>query len=344
MNKIDKFLIGLKSNIYDAMKAINDNFSEIVFVMDDKKQVIGTVTDGDMRRGFLSGLNFNDSIEKILNKDFFYVTENEDRSNVLDLMKSRSIRQLPVLNFEKQLVGVHLLQELIGSNIKSNIAVIMAGGKGERLKPLTEDCPKPMLKVAGKPILERIILQLTGYGIRKIFLSVNYLSDIIEKYFEDGKKFGCEIKYLREEKPLGTGGALSLFDELPQFPFIVMNGDLITQVNVGKLLDFHSKEGAEATIVVRSYKVEIPFGVIINDNSRLVNIQEKPSSHHLINSGIYVFNPSVISYIPKNEEYPITSLFDVLIEQKKPVSVFMLDEEWIDVGRHENLNKANGLL
>jgi dTDP-glucose pyrophosphorylase len=340
---LNKFIIEEHQSIYDAMCAINENCREIVFVINSQGKIIGTITDGDIRRGLLDGLDFNSSVNKIMRSDYIHVPMDMDRATVLDLMKAHSIRQVPILNESKKLVGIHFLQDLIGAAEKPNIAVIMAGGKGIRLRPLTENCPKPMIKVAGRPILERVVLHLVGYGIRQIYISVNYLGDMIEEYFGDGSQFGCEIKYLHEEKPLGTGGALTLLEKLPQYPFIVMNGDLITQVNIGRLLDFHSEEGNEATIAVRPYRVDIPFGVITNDNSRLVSMQEKPSAHYLINSGIYVFNPSVISYIPPNVEYPITSLFDILIDQKKPVSVYMLEEEWIDVGRHEELNEANGL-
>jgi dTDP-glucose pyrophosphorylase/CBS domain-containing protein len=342
-NDLNKYIIKEDSTLLMAMKAINENYKEIVFVVDKNGILIGVITDGDIRRGLLKGLSFETNVAEIMSRNYISVDCNANRATVLDIMRARDIRQVPVLDKDKRITGIHFLNELIGSTVKPNIAVIMAGGKGIRLRPLTEDCPKPMIKVAGRPILERVILHLVGYGVRNIYISINYHGDVIENYFGDGSQFGCEIKYLREEKPLGTGGALSLFNELPQFPFIVMNGDLLTQVNIGRLLDFHSQEGAEATIAGRPYKVDIPFGVIINDNSRLVNIQEKPSSHYLINSGIYVFNPSILSYIPKNVEYPITSLFDILLDQKKAVSVYILEEEWADVGRHDELKKAKGL-
>jgi NDP-sugar pyrophosphorylase family protein len=220
----------------------------------------------------------------------------------------------------------------------------MAGGKGTRLRPLTENCPKPMIPVAGRPILERVILHLVGYGIRKIYLSINYLGDMIEQYFGDGSAFGCSIQYLREEKFLGTGGPLSLLPEQPKYPFIVMNGDQVTQVNIARLLEFHEKEKVEATIAIRPYQVEIPFGVIRKNGNRLVEIQEKPASNHLISVGMYVLNPSVLTFVPKNEEFPITDLFDVLLERNIPVGVHFVEEEWIDVGRLEDLKKANGLL
>lgn len=342
-SELKKFIIKQSQTIYDAMNAINENWHEVVFVENDSSIIIGTVTDGDIRRGLLNGLEFRTPIVEVMNSEFISVSENMDRATVLDLMKAHSIRQIPILNITKQLVGIHFMQDLLGAVVKPNIAIIMAGGKGKRLLPLTENCPKPMIKVAGRPILERVILHLIGYGIKSIYLSINYLGDMIERYFGDGSQFGCSIKYLHEERPLGTGGALSLIDEMIENPFIVMNGDLVTQVNFARLLEFHSSEGSEATIAVRPYEINIPYGVIINDDSQLVEIQEKPSMHFLINSGIYVLNPSTLKLIPRNEEYPITLLFNKLLKMGEKVGVYVSDEEWIDVGRHDELRRANGL-
>jgi NDP-sugar pyrophosphorylase family protein len=219
----------------------------------------------------------------------------------------------------------------------------MAGGKGTRLMPLTQNCPKPMIKVAGRPILERLILHLVGFGIRKVYISINYHGDMIQTYFGDGSFFGCSIEYLSEKEALGTGGALSLLPKQPNHPFIVMNGDLVTQVNIARLLEFHEQVKAEATIAGRTYQVELPYGIIETDEDRLVKLQEKPLIHYLINAGIYVFNPEVLSLVPNEQYFPIIRLFDVLLEKKAFVGVYVLNEEWIDVGRHHELQRANGI-
>jgi NDP-sugar pyrophosphorylase family protein len=265
-----------------------------------------------------------------------------DRTAVLDLMKARSIRHIPIVDSKKKLIGAHFLEDLIGSDIKANIAVIIAGGKGTRLLPLTEDRPKPMILVAGRPILERIVLHLVGYGIRKIYISINYLGEQIEKYFGNGESFGCSIEYLREEKPLGTGGALSLLTIRPDKPFIVMNGDIVTQINLSSLLDFHEKQGVAATIGCRPHKVDIPFGVIREKGNRLVSIDEKPSAHYLVNAGVYVLNAALLDMVPGGENFPITGLFEWLLERKIGVGVYIIEEDWVDVGRHEELKRANG--
>lgn len=340
----DKFIIQSDQTIRHAMECIDSNWREVSLVSDSEQRIIGVITDGDIRRGLLRGLTMDSPATEIMTKTFFSVGPDADRTTVLDIMKSRSIRHVPVLDAQGKLIGIHFLEELLGTSVKPNIAVIMAGGKGTRLRPLTENCPKPMIPVAGRPILERVILHLVGYGIRKIYLSINYLGDMIEQYFGDGSAFGCSIQYLREEKYLGTGGPLSLLPEQPKHPLIVMNGDQVTQVNIARLLEFHEKEKVEATIAIRPYQVEIPFGVIRKNGNRLVEIQEKPASNHLISVGMYVLNPSVLTFVPKNEEFPITDLFDVLLERNIPVGVHFVEEEWIDVGRLEDLKKANGLL
>lgn len=223
---------------------------------------------------------------------------------------------------------------------KSNIAVIMAGGKGVRLRPLTKYCPKPMVKVAGKPILERIVNRLSDHGIDKFYISINYLGEMVEDYFGNGSKFGCEIKYLKEKKYLHTGGSLSLIKDKITDPLIVMNGDLVTKINFNHLLDFHKKGQFVATMCVRSYDFTIPFGVIKAEKNTMVSLEEKPSSNCLINAGIYVLNPEVLAMIPKNKVFPLTDLFNKMLLKNKKIGVYQMDEDWIDVGRIDELKKA----
>jgi NDP-sugar pyrophosphorylase family protein len=231
---------------------------------------------------------------------------------------------------------------LLGTADKPNAAVIMAGGEGRRLRPLTDRVPKPMVQVAGRPILERIVLHLVGYGIKRIHISVNYLADVITEYFGDGSRFGCSITYLRESSPLGTGGPLSLLSEQPQHPLIVMNGDLVTQVDVSRLLQFHAREQAIATLAARHHQIEIPFGVVNQHENRLLALVEKPSPHYLINAGIYVFDPGVLPLVPARTFFPITALFEELLARKQRVAVYSIEEDWIDVGRRDELDRARG--
>ena len=210
-----------------------------------------------------------------------------------------------------------------------------------RLRPITEHLPKPMIKVAGRPILERLVLHLVSYGVTRIYLAVNYMGHVIENHFGDGSRFGCSIEYLREEEPLGTGGALSLLPENFDEPLLVMNGDLVMQANIEGFLRFHDEGGYSATMGVKPYHHEVPFGCIEADSGRMQSIQEKPSIERLINAGIYALSPKVIDRIP-NAFYPITELFASLLEEELPCGSFLIEEEWTDVGRVGDLNEAQG--
>ena len=342
--ELKKFVIAKDQTIRDAMVRINENWREIVFVEDDLGKLVGTITDGDIRRALLSEFSFDCPAELVMNKNFTYVGPEVDRVRALDLMKARGILQIPIVDQGMHIVGIHFLQELLGASVRPNIAVIMAGGQGVRLRPLTETIPKPMVPVAGRPILERVILHLIGFGIRKIYISVNYKGNIIEEYFGDGSSLGCILHYLKEENALGTGGALSLLPDIGPHPLIVMNGDLVTQADIGRMLEFHETQQSEATVGVSLYPLQIPFGVVRKEGTRLIELQEKPTEHFFINSGIYILNPLVLSLVPKDQEFPITSLIQTLLARNALVSAYLIEEEWIDVGRHEDLWKAKGII
>ena len=248
--------------LLDGLRAINESRCGIAFVRDAAGRVVGTVADGDIRRALLAGKTLDSHcLNSTMRQDFVAVDQSASRAEVLDLMRAREIAQVPVLDAAGHLIGLHVMRELLGNGERANWAVILAGGKGTRLQPLTATTPKPMVTVAGRPILERLVLHLVGWGVRRIFLSVNHLAEVIQHHFEDGARFGCQIEYLREDVPLGTGGPLSLLPDVPTEPLLVMNGDLVTQVNVGRLLDFHACGGYRATVGVRPYAIEIPFGV-----------------------------------------------------------------------------------
>jgi NDP-sugar pyrophosphorylase family protein len=218
----------------------------------------------------------------------------------------------------------------------------MAGGKGTRLQPLTENIPKPMIKVAGRPILERIILHLVSYGIRRVFLSVNHLAQVIEDYFEDGSKYGTKIEYLREEDPLGSGGAISLLPEIPEHPLLVMNGDLIVDTNIGDMIEFHRKNDFYATMGVYSYFHQVPFGCVEIKNDRLERLEEKPILEKMVNAGIYILSPRAVSSIPKNTYFPITSLFEDALKNNLTCGIFHVEKEWHDIGSPHQLRQARG--
>jgi dTDP-glucose pyrophosphorylase len=327
--------------LLEVMQRISDNSREIALVVEGSR-LVGVVTDGDIRRGLLAGRTLQSRVRDVMTVRYVSVGAEADRARVLDLMKARAIRHVPVVDRKRRLLGIHFLEALLGTADKPNAAVIMAGGEGRRLRPLTDSIPKPMVTVAGRPILERIVLHLVGFGVKRIYISVNYLADVITRHFGDGSDFGCHITYLRETAPLGTGGALSLLPERPRHPLLVMNGDLVTQPDIARLLQFHARHRAAATLAARHHKVDVPFGVVRERNHRLVEMIEKPSWHYLVNAGIYVISPAALRFVPRARFFPITTLFETLLARRRRVAVYPVEEDWIDVGRREELYRARG--
>lgn len=339
---LKRFIVGHRAPIREAMRCINDNWRELALVEDDDHRIVGLLTDGDLRRGLLAGMGMDAPVAPLMSRNFRRVGPGEGRAQVMDIMRALNIRQVPVLDEQDRLVSIHFLRDFIGAPRKTNTAVVMAGGKGTRLRPYTECCPKPMVPVAGRPMLERIVLHLVGHGITDIFLSVNYLAEQIERHFGDGRAFGCRVRYLKEDRPLGTGGSLALLPQLPAEPLVVMNGDQVTGADISKMLDFHTREGMDATIGIRPYSFEVPFGVVRTEGSRITELVEKPVSTFMVSTGIYVLSPGVLPLIPRGEEFPITQLFNDLLQQGRPVGCHHIDEDWLDVGNPKDLLQANG--
>lgn len=334
--------VASSQTIRDAALAIGAGRLGIALVLDAEGRLVGTVTDGDIRRAILENAALDDGVARCIRKKFCSVSPQTGRAEVLDLMHALGISQIPVLDESGKVLGLHTMRGISGVDEKPNIAVIMAGGRGSRLGELTQKTPKPMLKVAGRPILERLILHLVGHGIRKIYLSVHYLAGVIEEHFGDGKALGCRLEYLREEEPLGTGGCLSLLPEKPSHDVLVCNGDLVTQVDFDAMLRFHAGGGFAATIGASPYTHTIPFGVLRRNGDCLESIEEKPVIAHEINAGVYVLSPGVVAEIPRRF-YPITEAISSLLDSLQPVGVYSMEDDWIDVGEREQLNKARGI-
>jgi dTDP-glucose pyrophosphorylase len=338
--QFSQLVIPETATIRDAMQAIDASGREMVLVRDKSDRIVGLISDGDIRRGLLSGLPLEAPAAKVMSRDFFTVPPELDRASVLDVMKARSFQHVPVLDRERRLVGIHFLRDLIGAAPKPNIAVLMAGGKGTRLGPVTENVPKPMLEIAGRPMLERIILHVVGHGIQTIYIAVNFMAEVVEKHFGDGSALGCRIEYLRETTPLGTGGALSLLPERPKHPILVLNGDLVSRANLTELLESHARSKCAATIGVGPYQIKVPFGTVSEKDGLLQSLAEKPTYDVLINRGIYVLDPASLDLVPKQKEFPITDLFEALLAAKKPVGIYNFDDPWVDVGHIEDLRRA----
>lgn len=318
-----------------------------VFVVDSETRLVGVIDEGTIRAQLVAGAAADDPIAEVVRDAAALVSPTYTRAEVLDVMRALRLSEVPVVDHDGRVVGFHRDENIVGVSTRRNWAVIMAGGRGTRLAPLTDDIPKPMLQVAGRPILERLILHLSGSGIDRIFLSVNYLGHTIQDYFGDGAGFGCAIEYLweDEDRPLGTGGPLGLFWDLghrPAMPLLVLNGDLVTGFAVGELLDAHDETEAVATIAVSEYQHQVPFGVLEGDERRLARIVEKPVPSWPVNSGIYVIEPELLPRVPVGELYPITELFEECLKRDELVGLWPMNDPWLDVGRPNELARARG--
>lgn len=347
--RLQDIVIDENASIRDAMLAIARGRVEIALVVGDGGRLEGTVSDGDIRRALLDGASLDDPVLPHGGTEPLVVGPESGRAEVLDLMRARKLKQIPVLDTEGRLLGLHLIEEMIGGAERKNWAVIMAGGRGTRLAPFTDSLPKPMLTVAGRPILERLVLHLVGSGIRQIFITVNYRADHIEAHFGDGRDFGCQIEYVREdpEKPLGTAGSLALLAEeghVPDCPVLIMNGDLVTQFSVERILLAHEQSSAAATVAVHNHAYTVPFGVVEADGDRLVRLAEKPTVSWRINAGIYVLEPHVLGDLPTGETISLPEVLQARLEAGEQVLVWEMDDEWIDVGHPHDLAGARGHL
>jgi len=336
----EKALLPQSSIIEDAIKVLNDSGLRIVIVIDDYSQLVGTISDGDIRRGLLKGLTLSSSIEQVVNKESITVSPGMERELVLELMKANKIQQIPIIDNSQKVIGLHLWDELDSINLKDNKFVIMAGGKGSRLHPQTKNCPKPMLHVSGRPILEHIIKRASLEGFCDFLIAINYLGEMIEDYFGDGSNFGVNIAYLKEDSPMGTAGALSLIDPQPAEAFVVTNGDVITDIKYGDLLDFHLKHKADGSMAIRLDEWQNPFGVVEIEGIRIIGYEEKPITRNYTNAGVYVIDPLKLSLLRKNQFYNMPDLFNLIQESNGLTIAYPMHEKWIDVGRPDDLLQA----
>ena len=337
-----QIIVKPSDSIFRTLKVIDRSALQIALVVDEKGRLLGTITDGDVRRGILRGLDLDSAVAKIMNKNFSSCYVEDARDKVLAIMSNKSLHQLPVIDHNGCLVGIHAIDSLMASKTRDNIVFLMAGGLGSRLKPLTANCPKPLLKVGGKPILESIIESFIEQGFKKFYISINYKGEMIEEYFGNGSDWGIQIDYIREDKRLGTAGSLRLLPETNTQPIIVMNGDILTKVDFRNLLDFHLNHEADATLCIREYQLEVPYGVVSIERNRFKGIEEKPKERFPINAGLYVLNPELIDYIPDNTYFDMPELFTILARENREVVVYPIREYWMDIGHMDDYERANG--
>jgi dTDP-glucose pyrophosphorylase len=328
------------ATIGQAISNLNEVAIKISIVVNDFGVFQGTVSDGDIRRGLLKGLDLNSPITNVVRQDALVVRQDMGRELVLQLMQANKIQQIPVVDDQHHVVGLHLWDEITTPQTRPNLMIIMAGGMGRRLRPHTDNCPKPLLPVAGKPMLEHIIDRAKLEGFTHFVLSINYLGHMIEAHFGNGKGMGVQIDYLREKSPLGTAGALGLINPIPDLPFIVTNGDVISDIRYGELLDFHGRHAAAATMAVRLYEWQHPFGVVQIQGVEIVGFEEKPIARSHINAGVYALDPSALSVLTLDAHCDMPTLFERLQGKAKRTVAYPMHEPWLDVGRPDDLKQA----
>lgn len=334
------------SILLDAVRLIEESHRRIALVLDGNKALIGTLTDGDIRRCLLAGGSLQTSVLKAMNTSPLVVKEGSTKSQLIEIMKIGNVMAIPVVDEKGHFKNLIHLTDLEQSEKFSEasgefeFAVIMAGGEGTRLRPITANIPKPMVEIGGRPLLEHQVLRMIRAGIRRIYISINYLGHVIEDHFGDGSNFGVDIRYLRENEKLGTAGALALLPERPRGPIIIMNGDIFTTINFESLCAFHKKHGALITLAAIDHKVNIPYGVVNTDGFYVKDIVEKPSQRFLCNAGIYAISPLALDSLQSVEFLNMTDIINASLNCAVPVSVFPIHEYWSDIGTPDDLERT----
>ncbi len=339
---VSEYCLAPSCVIRDAVAVIDRGAAQIALVSDESGRLIGTVTDGDVRRALLRGENLDTQVALIMRQQFRSVKATATENEVLDLMRREMLHQIPAIDELGRVTRLHLLGDLLKPKALTNAVVIMAGGQGKRLRPLTESCPKPMLRVGGRPLLEIILEQCIEAGFHEFYFSVNYLKDQIKDFFLDGDRWGVKINYLEETEPLGTAGALSLLPKKLNEPFLVLNGDVLTKVDFSKLLRFHEEHASAATVCIREYSVQIPYGVVKLDDLSVLSLEEKPTYNHYVNAGIYLLQPESREFVAHGTFYDMPQLLSDLLQGNKAVRAYPIHEYWLDIGHPETLERAHG--
>jgi dTDP-glucose pyrophosphorylase len=334
-------LVLASATLKEAAENLTQSSLKICLIIDEDGRLIGTISDGDIRRGLLRGLTLASSIQEIIKKNPLVVPAGISKNLIRQIMAANQIHQIPEVDGDNRVLTLHTWDEFSAPKSLNNSMIIMAGGKGARLRPHTENCPKPMLQVGGKPMLEHIIERAKFDGFSNFILAVHYLGHIVEDYFGDGCRLNVKIEYLKEKEPLGTAGALSLLNQKLNDSFIVTNGDVITDIRYGELLDFHIRHNATATMAVRLHEWQHPFGVVQMKGLDITGFEEKPINRTHINAGVYALNPSALSMLEKNSHCDMPTLFERIQAQSQRIVAYPMHEPWLDVGRPEDLLTIN---
>ena len=340
MKNWQQILVSDDSTLEQAMSKIDAAGTQLAIVVDSATRLKGTLSDGDVRRALLHGLSVSDRVSNAMCREPVCAHKDTHKSLLKDLIVSNKIRLIPILSKDGVVIDVITLDDLFECEKRENIVVVMAGGLGKRLGKLTRDIPKPMLQIHGTPILEIIINQLISQGFKNYFLAVNYKADQIKDYFGDGKLFGIKIQYIEEPYPLGTAGALSLIPEIPADPIVVINGDVLFGGDIANLLDNHIASGAVATMAVRDYEIQIPYGVVKTEENKIQGFDEKPIHKFAINAGMYVLSPQALRLVPEDTFFDMPQLFKRVLSSGKDANTYWIDDYWIDIGEPNEFKRA----
>ena len=327
-------------SLREAIECIDASGIQLALVVGESMKLLGVLTDGDIRRAILNGFSLTEPVTGVMNRSPKTASIRTSQEEVLAMMRRYTFHHLPLVDDEGKVAGLATLDDFLGVVERDNWVVLMAGGLGSRLRPLTDSCPKPLLNIGGKPILENIVEAFIKQGFRKFFISVNYRAEMIKEYFGTGERWGAQIEYLHEPERLGTAGALSLLKEKPEAPIIVMNADLITKANFGAMLRFHEEHDSAATMAVREYDFQVPYGVVKVEGARILGIEEKPVQSFFVNAGIYILSAAALNSIPQQVFFDMPSLFQNLNGEGEKVSAYPLREYWLDIGRIEEYERA----
>lgn len=337
----EKTLVGPQTTLREALAVIDQVGSQMALVVDEQRKLLGTLTDGDVRRALLKGMNLENAVSAAMCLTPTVAREGDDHVSVLARMRELRLHHLPMLDRTGAVVGMSVVDDFLTAPKRDSWVVIMAGGLGTRLQQLTRDTPKPMLHVGSRPLLETILRGFSAQGFRRFYFAVNYKAEQIERHFGNGSAFGVEIHYLREEQRLGTAGALSLLPSTPTQPIVVTNADLLTKVDCGAMLDEHAESGADATMAVREYEMQVPFGVVREREGRIETIDEKPLQRFTVSAGIYVLTPEVVKMVPRNAYFDMPSLFSAVTDAGMHARCHHIDGYWLDIGHIPDFERAN---
>jgi dTDP-glucose pyrophosphorylase len=341
----NKCILNKNNSMHDAIDLLNDRSSRIILVIDKSEKLVGTITDGDIRRALLRKHILDSKLEDFMNPKPIVGLIGESKESLTGKFTKYDLLHIPIIDEENHVVGLESYQDMFSKAYHKNPVFIMAGGFGKRLRPLTDDLPKPMLRIGEKPILHHILDQFIKSGFHDFYISTHYKANLVRDYFQDGSKWGVSINYVHEEKPLGTAGALGLLKSNEfKLPIFVMNGDLFTEVDLGKFMEFHLKSSSSATIGVRTIDFKVPYGVVRGNDSIITRIEEKPVQKFFVNAGMYILNPELIYKVCGTVHLDMPDFLNSLVDDLYKINMFPIHEYWMDVGHIENYNSLRNKL